>query len=219
MSTPPLLQLALDYISLPPALAMAQLLHKEVDIIECGTPLCAAEGLNAVSAVRHLCPDNLILADYKVPDVGGLSAKIAFDAGANWITVIGCAPLITVKEALEEANSRDCEILVELTGLQDIGERAKAWKDIGVRRVVYHRGWDEGNVDKRLWEEKDFDLIRQLADTGFKVSVAGGLSLDLIPRFEGVPISVFIVGRAIRETPDPPAAARQFREAIAACCG
>jgi len=67
MSTKPMLQLALDYIALPPAMAMAHIIKNEVDIIEIGTPLCKAEGMRAVAAIRALCPDNLILADVKPP--------------------------------------------------------------------------------------------------------------------------------------------------------
>jgi 3-keto-L-gulonate-6-phosphate decarboxylase len=51
---------------------------------------------------------------------------------------------------------------------------------------------------------------------GFQISVAGGLGLDMIPFFKGVDISVFIIGRAIRETSDPAATAREFRNAIEA---
>src|SRR5690242_6328172 len=89
MKNTPLLQLALDYISLPPALVMAAQVGPEVDIIEIGTPLCKAAGIDAVRAVREICPNNLILADLKTPDVGGLEAAMAFDAGADMMTVIG----------------------------------------------------------------------------------------------------------------------------------
>jgi len=47
MRTIPLLQVALDYISLPPALVMAALVAPEIDIIEIGTPLCKAAGIDA----------------------------------------------------------------------------------------------------------------------------------------------------------------------------
>ena len=59
----PIIQLALDYVELPPALAMAQIVRNEVEAIEIGTPLTKAEGMNAVAAVREICPDNIILAD------------------------------------------------------------------------------------------------------------------------------------------------------------
>jgi 3-hexulose-6-phosphate synthase len=214
MSSPPLIQLALDYVSLPPALAMAQLVHKEVEVIEIGTPLCKAEGMLAVSSVRALCPDSLILADIKSPDVGGLEAKMAFDAGADWMTVLGAAPLETVQLALQEARSRPGkEMFIELTGIRDILARAREWRSIGVDRMVYHRGWDEGNIS-RTWDAHDRATIEELIRMGFKVSIAGHLELETIEFFQGVDISVFIIGRAIRETPDPPASARRFRALI-----
>ena len=100
--TVPMLQIAMDYIALPPALAMAVKVASEVDIIEIGTPLCKAVGLDAIRAMRELVgPDKLILADFKSPDVGGLEAKMAFDAGADMMTVIGGAALATVESAME----------------------------------------------------------------------------------------------------------------------
>jgi 3-dehydro-L-gulonate-6-phosphate decarboxylase len=210
----PIIQLALDYVELPPALAMAQLVGPEVEAIEIGTPLCKAEGMRAVSTVRALRPDNLILADIKSPDVGGLEAKIAFDAGADWMTVLGAAPLDTVKLALEEANSRPGkEMFIELTGIRDILARAREWRGIGVERMVYHRGWDEGNLS-RTWDASDRATIEELIRMGFRISIAGGLDLEMIPFFRGLDISVFIIGRAIRETPDPVASARRFRAVI-----
>lgn len=214
MKKPPLIQLALDYFDLAPAVAMAQIVHKEVDALEIGTPLTKAGGMLAVRTIRQLCPDILILADIKSPDVGGGEAKMAFDAGADWMTVLGAAPLDTVKLALDEANSRPGkEMFIELTGIRDILARAREWRSIGVERMVYHRGWDEGNLS-RTWDSQDLATINELTNMGFKISVAGGLGLDMIPFFQGVDISVFVIGRAIRETPDPAATARKFRAAI-----
>jgi len=120
----------------------------------------------------------------------------------------------TIKLALEEANSRPGkEMFIELTGIRDIIARAQEWRDIGVERMVYHRGWDEGNLS-RSWDKSDWETIQTLIEMGFKVSVAGGLGLDLISFFEGLDISVFIIGRAIRETDYPAESARKFRKAI-----
>jgi len=213
MSTP-LLQLALDYIALPPAMAMAFLVRDEVDAIEVGTPLCKAEGMRAVATIRELCPDHIIMADVKSPDVGEVEAKICFDAGADWMTVLGAAPLETIALAVKEAKSRPGkQALCELTGIKDVLGSALQWRELGVERMVYHRGWDEGNTS-RMWDEHDRNTIRELGQMGFKVSVAGGIELETLPFFQGLDISVFIIGRAIRETPDPAVVARQFRAAI-----
>ena len=154
MTAIPLLQLALDFISLPAALAIAVKVADEVDVIEIGTPLCKAAGLEAIRAVREVCPDKLILADLKSPDVGGLEAQMAFDAGADMMTVIGGAALATVESALRVAQDMGKEMLMELTGVRDIIARAEEWREIGVERMVYHRGWDEQIFD-RQWQPED----------------------------------------------------------------
>ena len=156
MNSTPMLQVAMDYISLPKALAMAVLVAPEVDIIEIGTPLCKAAGIEAVRAMREICPDKLILADLKTPDVGGLEATMAFDAGADMMTVIGGAALSTVEQALAVARKRGKEMLMELTGVRDILARATEWRRIGVDRIVYHREWDAQSAG-REWTEEDKD--------------------------------------------------------------
>jgi 3-dehydro-L-gulonate-6-phosphate decarboxylase len=193
---------------------MASLVAPEVDIIEIGTPLCKAAGLEAIEAMREICPDKLILADFKTPDVGGLEATMAFDAGADMITVIGGAALATVEQAHKVASKRGKIMLMELTGVRDIVARATEWRRIGVDRLVYHREWDAQSAG-REWAEEDKVTIRQLIDMGYKVTVTGGLTLDLLPFFADLPASVLICGRGIREQPDPRAAARQMRLAIA----
>jgi hypothetical protein len=96
--------------------------------------------------------------------------------------------------------------------------QARAWRSIGVERMVYHRGWDEGNLS-RTWDAHDRAIIQELTRMGFKIHVAGGLGLDMIPFFQGLDISVFIIGRAIHDDPDPIGMARQFRAAINRCWG
>ena len=206
----PMLQCAMDYISIAPALAMALRVAPEVDIIEIGTPLCKAEGLHAIRAMRELVPDKLILADFKSPDVGGLEAQMAFEAGADMMTVIGGAPLATVQQALDMARKMGKEMLMELTGVRDILARAKEWRQMGVERMVYHRGWDE-QTHNRQWGEDDKVVIRQLIDMGFKVTVTGGLTNQALPFFADLAVSVVICGRGIREATDPRAAAAEFR--------
>jgi 3-dehydro-L-gulonate-6-phosphate decarboxylase len=214
MNATPLLQIAMDYTSLSKALVMAALVAPEVDIIEIGTPLCKAAGLEAIRAMREVCPDKLILADFKTPDVGGLEANMAFDAGADMLTVIGGAAMPTVEQALSVARKRGKEMLMELTGVRDILARATEWRQIGVDRIVYHREWDAQSAG-REWTEDDKDIIRKLIDMGYKVTITGGMTIELLPFFADLPVSVLICGRGIREAPDPRATARQMRLALA----
>jgi 3-dehydro-L-gulonate-6-phosphate decarboxylase len=213
MNNVPLLQVALDYTSLPQALVMAALVAPEVDIIEIGTPLCKAAGLEAIRAVREVCPDKLILADFKTPDVGGLEASMAFDNGADMITVIGGAAIATVRQAYSVTQEYGKEMLMELTGVRDILARAAEWRQIGIDRIVYHREWDAQDAG-REWGEEDKITIRQLIDMGYKVTVTGGITLELLPFFADLPAAVLISGRGIREDADPRGAARKMRLAM-----
>ena len=214
MNATPLLQIAMDYISLPKALAMAVQVAPEVDIIEIGTPLCKAAGLDAIRSMREICPDKLILADLKTPDVGALEATMAFDAGADMMTVIGGAAQATIEQALEVARKRGKEMLMELTGVRDIIARATEWRRIGVDRIVYHREWDAQSAG-REWTEEDKDIMRELIEMGYKVTVTGGMTMELLPFFADLPVSVLICGRGIREAANPRAAAHEMRLALA----
>lgn len=209
----PLIQIALDYIELAPALAMAKLVNDQVDVFEIGTPLCKAEGMRAVRAVREQFPHKLILADMKSPDVGGLEAKIAFDAGADWMTVMGSAAPATIRSALEEAKARGKIAFVEMTGIRDILSAATEWKDLGAEWLVYHQEWDAG-LAGRQWSPKDYEILKCLLGMGFNLNVAGHISLPLLSFFKGLPVSVITVGREIRGAPEPAAEAASFRSEI-----
>ena len=45
--------------------------------------------------------------------------------------------------------------------------------------------------------KKDLEKVEQLVELGFKVSVTGGLSPEILPLFKDLPIYSFIVGRGI----------------------
>jgi 3-dehydro-L-gulonate-6-phosphate decarboxylase len=211
----PLLQLALDNKSLPDALAATRILASEVDVLEAGTILVCAEGMKAVTCLKSLYPDRIVLADIKAADAGTILATMCFDSKADWMTVICCAPVATVETALAEAKRRGSgyDVQIELTGSWTWNE-AEAWKNAGVKQVVYHRGRD-AQAAGQSWSDEDLDKIRKLAAMGFELSITGGLTVDDLPLFKGIPIKVFIAGRSIRDAKDPRAAARAFKAAIA----
>jgi hypothetical protein len=105
-------------------------------------------------------------------------------------------------------------MLMELTGVRDILARAAEWRRIGVDWIVYHREWDAQSAG-REWTEEDKDVMRKLMDMGYRVTVTGGMTIDLLPFFADLPVKVLICGRHIREAADPRAVARQMRMALA----
>lgn len=211
----PRLQLALDTLDLVSALAPLQQAAPFLDVIEVGTILCLAEGMHAVRIIRSLFPQKTILADVRIAEAGGLIAKLAFDAGANWVSVVSGATLNTVEAVVKEAEKREGEVQIELFDGWTL-EDARQWRSLGVRQVITHRSRDLEAKGELTWSERDFDEIRHLADMGFHVTVTGGIAMKDIPLFAGVPVFVFIVGRGIYKAQDPGIAAKSFREAIAA---
>ncbi len=209
----PRLQIALDTYDLPSALAPLQQAAPHIDVIECGTILCLAEGMRAVRIIRSLFPTKTILADVRIAEAGSLISKMAFDAGANWVSVVSGATMNTVQAVMKEATQRGGQVQIELIDGWT-WEQAKQWCALGVPQVITHRSRDAEAKGELTWGQKDFDEIRKLNDLGFKVTVTGGVVPQDIPLFKGVPVYVFIAGRGIYAAPDPALAAKTFQDAI-----
>ena len=205
----PLLQIALDNNTLSDAIRSISQVGHEVDVIEAGTILCLAEGMEAVRCLRALYPAKTILADTKCADAGGTVAKNCADAGADWMTVICSATIPTMKAALKEVKDLQVELYGDWTF-----EHAKQWKEAGLSQVVYHQSRD-ALLAGETWGEKDLNKIKKLVEMGFKVSVTGGLEKETLKLFKGIDVYTFIAGRGIRDAADPAQAARDFKEEIA----
>ncbi len=210
----PKLQVALDNTSLVDALASLRQYDEAIDVIEVGTILHVAEGIEPVRVLRALYPEKIILADIKGADAGSLLAKLCYDAGATWMTAICSADVATMigmkKTGLSYGDDRDVQI--ELYGDWTF-EHAKAWKEAGLEQVVYHRSRDAQAAGKG-WEQSDLDKIQQLADMGFKVTITGGLDIPDLVLFKDIPVYCIIAGRSIRDAKNPLEAAKAFQAEI-----
>ena len=212
--TKPLLQIALDTYDLPSALGPLQKAHPHIDVIEVGTILCLSEGMHAVRAIRSLFPEKIILADVRIAEAGSIISKMAYDAGADWVSVVSGAAPSSFDVVLAESQSRKKDMQIELSDgwTWDMAQR---WADMGVQQVIFKRSRDAEAKGNLTWGQQDFDDIHRLAGMGFKVTVTGGVKPADIPRFAGVPVYIFIAGRAILKADDPAAAAKEFQDAFA----
>ena len=212
MTPRPRLQLALDLTDLDSAVSAARAAAPAIDIVEAGTLLCVAEGMHAVRALRRATPEKTIVADVRIARAGAKIAELAFTAGADWVTVVGEAPAETTAAAVTVAKSHGGEVQIELPD-DWTADQARAWRDLGVRQVIYHNTAEVGAVGG-TWSADALDTVRQLAALGFDVTVTGGIDAASVSRFAGLPVAVIIAGRAIAAATDPLAAARDLRAAI-----
>lgn len=211
----PMLQIALDTYDLPSALGPLQKAAGHIDVIEVGTILCLAEGMHAVRAIKSLFPDKIVLADVRIAEAGSIISKMAFEAGADWVSVVSGAAPSSFEVVLAEARARHKDMQIELSDGWTWA-MAQRWADMGVQQVIFKRSRDLEAQGQLSWSEPDFDTIRRLHDLGFKVTVTGSVKPVDIPLFASVPVHIFIAGRAILGANNPAAAAQQFQSAIAA---
>ncbi len=209
----PLLQVALDNFSISEALESTKVLAGHLDVIEVGTLLNLAVGKEAIKVMSTLYSDHIICADLKITDAGGELAGMAFAQGAKWCTVMCSSENATKAKALEAAKAAGGEMQVELFGEWTF-EQAQSWLDLGIKQVIYHQSRDALNSGKS-WGEENMKIVKRLAEMGFEVSVTGGLTRDVIKLFAGIPVKCFIVGRNLRNAPDPAAEADAYRAEIA----
>lgn len=208
----PLLQLALDELSLENAYKVLDTgVDEVVDIIECGTILIGSEGRKAVSILRDRYPDKKLVADFKIADSGKIMAGMLLDGKPDLITVICAANHKTMKAVVDEIKDRNLntEVQMELYGNWTLDE-IDIWKSIGINHVVLHHSVDE----TAGWSDKELDIVRKLCDKDINVTVTGGIDLDSIELFKGLPIYCIIAGRSIRKADNPKLEAQKMKDKI-----
>ncbi len=210
----PKLQVALDNTSITDALASVKQYAEAIDVIEVGTILHVAEGVQPVRILRALYPEKIILADIKGADAGSILAKQCFSAGATWMTAICSADIETMKGMKETGKTfgDDKDVQIELYGDWTF-DLAQQWKDAGLEQVVYHRSRDAEAAGKS-WSDDDVKKVAKLSQMGFKVTITGGLKIEDLQLFKDYPIYCVIAGRSIRDADNPYEAAQQFKSEI-----
>lgn len=201
----PLLQIALDSLTLEKAVADAKVAENNVDIIEVGTILACAEGMKAVKTLRALHPNHILVCDLKTTDGGAILAKMAYEAGADWLTVSAAAHPATkaaCKKVADDFNAANPdlkvqkEIQIEIYGNWTF-EDAQEWVDLGVKQAIYHRSRDAELAGKG-WTDEDIEKLKKLSELGLELSITGGIIPSEIHLFKEIQnAKVFIAGRAL----------------------
>lgn len=193
--TKPLIQIALDQTDLQSALNVAENVHSFVDIIEVGTILAFAEGMNTVATLRKQYPNHIIVCDMKTTDGGAILSRMVAEAGADWITVSAAAHIATIAACKKVADEFNREIQIEIYGNWTF-EDAKNWVELGISQAIYHRSRD-AELAGIGWTNEDIEKMRQLSDLGLELSITGGIVPEDIHLFNGIKAKAFIAGRAL----------------------
>ena len=203
------LQVALEFTNLNDALKVATLCADSVDVIEIGTPLIKAEGMDAVKVIKEKFPGKLVSADMKIMDTGFLEAELAFNHGADIASVLGVADDATIKGAVDAARKHNKKIIADMIGCKDIAQRSKELEALGIDIIEIHKGIDQQNAG-----HDGFSSVEKIAKSvKTKLAVAGGLNKDTVGQFVSF-VEIIIVGGAITKSPNPKQAAKEIRDEI-----
>jgi 3-hexulose-6-phosphate synthase len=205
-----LLQVALDFLSLDEALKVATAVRKHVDIIEAGTPLIKSEGIIAVSTLKKDFPEKQIFADLKIMDTGALEAMMAFDAGADMISVCARAPRETIRQAVEETRRWGKKIMIDLIGSNEWLLTARELRHFSPDYFCIHVA-----IDEQLERKWPFETLKDFKEEiHLPYSIAGGIRPEDIPFIMPFKPSIIIVGSYITKSEYPEEAAKRIRIVI-----
>jgi 3-hexulose-6-phosphate synthase len=214
-----LLQVALDFTDLRDAVRVGSLTSLgPAVILEAGTPLIKSEGMRSVDILRSLPGEHLVMADTKTADVGGLEAKLAFEHGADAMSVLAASSEETIKEAVREAESAGKDVYVDLIGFTELDSWLKKAKGAGAHVAVIHIGID---VQRALGitAAQATDIVRRAKEVfGGPVAVAGGIKPSDVSALAAAGADIIIIGSAITKSSDPAAAAKAALDGLRPRC-
>ena len=201
------LQLALDTVDLAEARRIVDELQDLIDIVEIGTPCIFKEGVKAVREIKKAHPTLEVLADLKIMDAGDYEARLAYDAGADIVTVLGVATDVTIRRVVQAAQDCQKQVLVDMIAIEHIEERALQIDAMGVDYICVHTAFD-------MQEHKNpLDDLRRLHSTvqQAKIAVAGGIDAQMLKNIIPYAPDIIIIGGAITKQTNQRKAALEIR--------
>ncbi|MBQ7535620.1 MAG: orotidine 5'-phosphate decarboxylase [Stomatobaculum sp.] len=203
------IQTAIDRVSLERLLEIGNSIYGHTDIVEVGTSLIKDYGVSAsVGAMRAHFPDMTILADIKTCDEGAYEFRIAFEAGADYATVMGFSSDATIRACMEVAAEFGKECFIDLLEVPD--ERLERLMELFPEAVFGI------HLPSDLQGEGLTELVRdkcRLLKNVHAVAAAGGVKIGNLPFMKEAGVDIAIVGGAITKAEDIGAAAQAFTDA------
>lgn len=213
----PKLQLALDDIELNEALVLVEKVQDSIDIVEIGTPFMMEYGMEAVRKFKEQFPALEILCDGKIMDAGGYEANLAYQAGADYVTVLAVTDDLTItdvvaaaKNTAEKEKSRK-KVMADMICVSDFKERIKKLEELRVDVISVHTG-----VDQQAMGRTPLDDLKEIRSfvKHIPIAVAGGVNAQNVDDYLVYEPAIVIVGGGIIHAKNPVEAARTLAEKL-----
>ena len=174
------LQIALDDVTLEAALELLEQVQDYVDIVETGTPFIMEYGTLGVREIRKRFPKLEILFDGKIMDAGAYEADIAYNAGADYVTVLAVTDDRTIADVVKSAEKAGKKAMVDMICVEDFAARIARLEELGVHIIAVHTGVDQQAAGRTPLE--DLIEIKKYVKKA-QVAVAGGISLKTVDSY------------------------------------
>jgi len=205
------LQLALDLVDINAAKLILNEVKDIIDIVEIGTPFIIKEGVRAIAEIKKTYPLLEVLADVKIMDAGDHEAKLAYDAGADIVTVLGAAANMTIQKATRTARNYQKKVMVDMIAVENIEQRAIQIDKLGVDYICVHTASDVQDQGKNPLEElRCLNSVVQNA----RSAVAGGITAEMLRHIIPYQPEIVIVGSAITTKQDRRKAALELKKVM-----
>jgi bifunctional enzyme Fae/Hps len=142
-------------------------------MIEAGTPYIKREGLMGIRMMRRLWAGPLV-ADIKVSDGAEFEVRMAKNAGADAITVLGGSPPETLRLFIRACRELGMISMIDMLGVDDpldVLRPLRTPPDV----VILHRGRDEESTRGKVIQYRHVNRIRSKYNV--LISAAGGVDL------------------------------------------
>lgn len=207
------LQIALDLLDLDKAIEIALEVADYIDYVEAGTPLIKKYGMKAVEALK----DNIgktVVADMKIMDTGGLEAELAFQYGADYVTVLAASHLKTIEDVIDTAYKYSKGSMVDTIAVEEPTHILRKLEKLDKKPdyLIIHSG-----IDMQITGITPEILIREVGSDikEYRIGVAGGIKLENIDSILIMKnIELIIVGGGLTKTENPRETAKKLRQKI-----
>jgi 3-hexulose-6-phosphate synthase len=205
---PPVIQLAIDLLTVDEALRLAEIGVKAgVDWLEAGTPLIVRRGVDAIGAIARAFPEHPVLADYKTMDGGGRNVNNTAEQGGRIMTVCAGACEETVSAAVAESAKTGVLVITDSIGVRDQPASARRMEQLGADSVYLHYGADQRRA------HPSEDSTQWVESVGAAVAVpigAGTFGIEDAVRAASLGTDIMVIGHPLISVADPLTELREY---------
>ena len=203
------LQISYDFTKLPEAIEIAKKTASFANIIEIGTPLIIAQGINAIYEFKKHFPDKILLVDTKIVDRVNDIIPLIAKTKAEYITVLYGTSNQVIQKTTHLAHSLNIKVVLDLIDTETMGQAALDAKALNIDHLLFHCPHDLGKTYENI---EKWESVR--GNTDLPIFISGKINRNNIKRIIKFKPNGIIIGEAITHAKNPEKEAQYFKSIL-----